>query len=42
MERGEFLLMVDVPRDRVEEIETIIKKHHPEAECEGTDPHTFP
>ncbi len=42
MERGEFLLMVDVPRDRVEEIEAIIKKHHPEAECEGTDPHTFP
>ncbi|CAI8738561.1 DUF1269 domain-containing protein [Methylocaldum szegediense] len=42
IERGEFLLMVDVPRDRVEEIEAIIKKHHPEAECEGTDPHTFP
>jgi hypothetical protein len=42
MEKGEFLLMIDVPRDRVEEIETIIKKHHPEAECEGTDPHTFP
>ena len=33
IERGEFLLMVDVPRDRVEEIEAIIKKHHPEAEC---------
>ncbi|MBP1150096.1 MULTISPECIES: DUF1269 domain-containing protein [Methylocaldum] len=42
MEKGEFLLMIDVPRDRVEEIEAIIKKHHPEAECEGTDPHTFP
>jgi hypothetical protein len=42
MEKGEFLLMTDVPRDRVEEIEAIIKKHHPEAECEGTDPHTFP
>lgn len=42
MEKGEFLLMIDVPRDRVEEIEAIIKKHHPEAECEGTDPHAFP
>ena len=34
--------MVDTPRDRVEEIEETIKKHHPEAECEGVDPHTFP
>lgn len=42
VERGEFLVMIDVHRDRVEEIETIIKKHHPEAECEGIDPHTFP
>jgi hypothetical protein len=40
--QGQFLVMVDVPRDRVEEIEAIIRKHHPEAECEGVDPHTFP
>ncbi len=42
MEKGEFLVLIDVPRGRVEEIEAIVKKHHPEAECEGTDPHTFP
>lgn len=42
MEEGELLVMIDVDRDRVEEIESIIKKHHPEAECEGADPHTFP
>ncbi len=42
MEKGEFLVMIDLPRGRVEEIEAIVKKHHPEAECEGTDPHTFP
>lgn len=42
IERGELLLMIDVPRDRVEQIEAIVIKHHPEAECEGTDPHTFP
>ncbi|MDD1651394.1 MAG: DUF1269 domain-containing protein [Methylococcaceae bacterium] len=42
IERGELLLMIDVPRDRVEEIETIVMKHHPEVECEGADPHTFP
>jgi uncharacterized membrane protein len=38
---GEFLMMVDVDMDRVEEIEAIIKKHHPEAKCEGTEPHTI-
>jgi hypothetical protein len=42
IENGELLMMVDVPWDRVEEIEAIVKKHHPEAECEGADPHTFP
>jgi hypothetical protein len=38
LEKGEFLMMVDVPRQRVEEIEQIVKSHHPEAECEGTEP----
>ncbi|WP_045226069.1 membrane protein [Methyloterricola oryzae] len=42
IENGEFLMMVDVPRERLEAIENAIRKHHPEAECEGTDPHTFP
>jgi hypothetical protein len=28
----------EVPSDRVEEIEGIIKKHHPDAECGGTEP----
>jgi hypothetical protein len=36
--RGELLVMVDVPKARVEEIEALVKKHHPEAECEGTEP----
>ena len=36
--RGELLLMIDVPRDRVEEIEAIIARHHPEAELEGLEP----
>lgn len=38
IEQGEFLMMVDVPKERVEEIEELVKKHHPEAECEGTEP----
>lgn len=37
--KGELLVMIDVPKARVEEIEEIVKKHHPEAECEGTEPH---
>ncbi|QXP85223.1 DUF1269 domain-containing protein [Methylococcus sp. ANG] len=42
IENGEILMMVDTPWDRVTEIEEVIKKHHPEAECEGIDPHVFP
>lgn len=38
IERGEFLVMVDVPKLRVDEIEELIKKHHPDAECEGVEP----
>lgn len=30
--------MIDVPKDRVEEIEALIKKHHPDAECGGIEP----
>jgi len=35
-------VIVDVPRGRVEEITERIKKAHPEAEPEGTDPRVFP
>jgi hypothetical protein len=35
---GDVLLMVDVSRDRVEEIEAIVMRHHPEAELEGLEP----
>ena len=38
IERGELLVIVDVPRDRVEEISERIKKTHPEAHPEGTEP----
>ena len=42
VETGELLLIIDVPWDRVEDVEALIKRHHPDAECEGVDPHTFP
>lgn len=35
---GELLMMTDVPRDRIEEIEELVTRHHPEAELEGVDP----
>ncbi|HQS57897.1 MAG: DUF1269 domain-containing protein [Gallionellales bacterium 35-53-114] len=38
IEKGQFLMMIDVPPGRVEEIEQIVLKHHPEAKCEGTEP----
>jgi len=35
---GEILMMVDVPKNRVEEIEALVHSHHPEADMGGTDP----
>lgn len=36
--QGELLMMVDVPKSRVDEISELVKKHHPEAEINGTEP----
>lgn len=38
MERGEYLLMVDVPRGRIEEIEALLAARHPEGHFEGREP----
>lgn len=38
IERGELLVIVDVPRERVEEITERIKRAHPQAHPEGTEP----
>lgn len=38
IENGALLMMIDVPISRVEEITDLVKKHHPEAEPEGTEP----
>lgn len=35
---GELLMMIDVPKSRVDEITDLVRKHHPEAEVEGTEP----
>ena len=41
MDEGHILLMVDVAKDRVEEIREIVHQHFPEAEDYGED-HTIP
>ena len=38
IEAGSLLMMVDVPKNKVEEITGLVKKHHPEAQIEGTEP----
>lgn len=38
IQHGEILMMVDVAKDRVDEIDSLVKKHHPEAEVKGTEP----
>lgn len=34
---GQVLMMIDVPRDRVEDTEALVRRHHPEADLEGTE-----
>jgi hypothetical protein len=36
--KGQILLMVDVPRSRVEEIEALLQAAHPEGHFEGEEP----
>ena len=38
IERGEILLMVDVPRSRVAQVEALLRASHPEAHYEGLEP----
>ncbi|MFZ2406659.1 MAG: DUF1269 domain-containing protein [Methylobacter sp.] len=38
IEQGELLVLVDVPRERIEAIRKLVTRHHPEAEFEGIEP----
>lgn len=38
IEAGRVLLMLDVPRQRMEEFSDIVKRKHPEADARGFDP----
>lgn len=39
IEAGQLLVLADVPKDRVEEIEARVRQHLPGVEIEGTEPH---
>lgn len=38
LEQGELLILIDVPKDMVDEISAAVIKHHPEAHIEGVEP----
>ena len=38
IERGKILMMVDVPKHKVEAITDVIREHHPDADVRGRDP----
>ncbi len=38
IEQGELLVLVDVPRERIEAIRKLVIRHHPEVEFEGIEP----
>ena len=38
IQKGQILLMVDVPRSRLEEIEELLQSRHPEGHFEGVEP----
>lgn len=38
LDDGQLLLMVDVAKNRVEEITDLVRLHHPEAQVSGTEP----
>ena len=38
IEKGQILVLVDVPKDRVDEIQESVKRHHSDADFEGTEP----
>lgn len=38
IEQGQILMMVDVPKSKVETVTNMIKRHHPEADMHGIEP----
>ena len=42
IERGELLMMVDVPAEREDEIRDMVRQHHKDVEIAGTEPEISP
>lgn len=42
LEAGQMLMLVDVPKNRIDEITKLVKSHHPEADVKGTEPTFHP
>ena len=38
IEKGELLVMVDIPKERIDEISKVIVKHHSNVKFEGIEP----
>lgn len=38
IENGEILVLVDIPKDRIDEVTQIVKQHYSDADFEGTEP----
>ena len=38
VKQGQILMMVDVPKGKVEEVSNMIRRHHPEADMHGIEP----
>jgi hypothetical protein len=38
IENGELLVLVDIPKERIEEIKQLVKKHHTDVDFEGVEP----
>lgn len=38
LEQGQLLMLIDVPKDRTDEITELVRSHHPEAKIQGTEP----
>jgi len=35
--QGQILMLVDIPKERIEEIQALVRNHHPEADFEGVE-----
>jgi len=38
IENGQFLVMIDIAKERIDSIRQLVVKHHPDAEFEGIEP----